>query len=238
MTGDACAVLEQPRNPSLSLQAAFGATVRLIVQPLFAGQMIVATVARDFSLGGAETGLTAAASLHGYAVGLVCLVPLADIIETRRFMIRLLAAEAVALLICATAQSFVVLLAAAFAAGTASCAIQVLIPLIATVTPDARRGWVVGNVVSGLMLGILLSRLLPAFISGSWGWRPFYAFAACATAVAIGIINTTAPEHRPRSRESWLRFMIRDRLPLIRFLRFDLGGPTPDENTIWLFGTN
>jgi predicted MFS family arabinose efflux permease len=196
--------------------------------------MIVATVARDFSLGGAETGLTAAASLFGYTVGLVCLVPLADIFENRRLAIRLLAAEAVALLICATAQSFVVLLAAAFAAGAASCAIQILIPLIANVTPDGRRGRVVGNVMSGLMLGTLLSRPLPAFISGSWGWRPFYVFAACATAAAIGIITTTAPELRPDSRESWLRFMIRDRLSWMRFLRFDLGGPTPDENTIWL----
>ena len=32
-----------------------------------------------------------------------------------------------------------------------------------------------------------------------------------------------------------MEFMIRDRLSWMRFLRFDLGGPTPDENTIQLF---
>ena len=32
-----------------------------------------------------------------------------------------------------------------------------------------------------------------------------------------------------------MEFMIRDRLSWMRFLRFDLGGPTPDENTIRLF---
>ncbi|EGO95627.1 Transposase [Acidiphilium sp. PM] len=32
-----------------------------------------------------------------------------------------------------------------------------------------------------------------------------------------------------------MEFMIRDRLSWMRFLRFDLGGPTPDENTIPLF---
>jgi IS5 family transposase len=32
-----------------------------------------------------------------------------------------------------------------------------------------------------------------------------------------------------------MEFMIRDRLSLMRFLSFDLGGPTPDENTIRLF---
>lgn len=32
-----------------------------------------------------------------------------------------------------------------------------------------------------------------------------------------------------------MEFMILDRLSWMRFLRFDLGGPTPDENTIRLF---
>ena len=32
-----------------------------------------------------------------------------------------------------------------------------------------------------------------------------------------------------------MEFMIRDRLSWMRFLGFDLGGPTPDENTIRLF---
>ncbi len=32
-----------------------------------------------------------------------------------------------------------------------------------------------------------------------------------------------------------MEFMIRDRLSWIRFLGFDLGGPTPEENTIRLF---
>jgi IS5 family transposase len=32
-----------------------------------------------------------------------------------------------------------------------------------------------------------------------------------------------------------MEFMIRDRLSWMRFLKFDLGGPTPDENTIRLF---
>jgi IS5 family transposase len=32
-----------------------------------------------------------------------------------------------------------------------------------------------------------------------------------------------------------MEFMIRDRLSWMRFLRFDLGGPMPDENTIRLF---
>jgi transposase, IS5 family len=32
-----------------------------------------------------------------------------------------------------------------------------------------------------------------------------------------------------------MEFMIRDRLSWMRFLNFDLGGPTPDENTIGLF---
>jgi hypothetical protein len=32
-----------------------------------------------------------------------------------------------------------------------------------------------------------------------------------------------------------MEFMIRDRLSWMRFLGFDLGNPTPDENTIRLF---
>ncbi|MGM2937654.1 MFS transporter, partial [Bacillus cereus group sp. BC56] len=80
-----------------------------------------------------------------------------------------------------------VFLLATLVAGAASSVIQMLVPMAASMAPEAQRGRAVGNVMSGLMLGILLSRPLASLIAGSAGWRGFYVLAALANA-AIAVV--------------------------------------------------
>jgi predicted MFS family arabinose efflux permease len=94
-------------------------------------------------------------------------------------------------------------LVGAFTAGATSCAIQILIPLIASSTDESRRGQVIGNVMSGLMLGILLSRPLAGIAADSVGWRGFYIFCAVGTGVALLLFRAVSSRHEPPSGAAW-----------------------------------
>ena len=78
------------------------------------------------------------------------------------------------------------LLLASLVTGLAATVAQDLVPAAATLAPPAERGRIVGTVMTGLLLGILLSRVVSGLV-GEWlGWRAVYLFAALSIA-AIGV---------------------------------------------------
>ena len=57
----------------------------------------------------------------------------------------------------------------------------VLVPLAAHLAPDARRGRVIGNVMGGLIAGIMLARPVSSMMTASFGWRAIFGVSSAAT---------------------------------------------------------
>ncbi|OXJ21325.1 MFS transporter [Burkholderia sp. AU6039] len=164
-----------PPALSAGMTLFFAATVGVIVMDLFAAQPLTGPISADLHLPPGLSGLVAMLPQLGYAAGLVLLVPLVDLLENRRLIVTTLAACAAALALPAFTRSGTVFLLATLVAGAASSVIQMLVPMAASMAPEAQRGRAVGNVMSGLMLGILLSRPLASLIAGSAGYRTLLA---------------------------------------------------------------
>ncbi len=190
-----------PAGPPPALSAGmtlfFAATVGVIVMDLFAAQPLTGPISADLHLPPGLAGLVAMLPQLGYAAGLVLLVPLVDLLENRRLIVATLAACAAALALPAFTRSGTVFLLATLVAGAASSVIQMLVPMAAAMAPEAQRGRAVGNVMSGLMLGILLSRPLASLIAGSAGWRGFYLLAALANAAIAVVLALRLPSRTP-----------------------------------------
>ncbi|WP_175958307.1 MFS transporter [Burkholderia sp. BCC0405] len=186
-----------PPALSAGMTLFFAATVGVIVMNLFAAQPLTGPISADLHLPPALAGLVAMLPQLGYAAGLVLLVPLVDLLENRRLIVTTLAACAAALALPAFTRSGTVFLLATFVAGAASSVIQMLVPMAASMAPEAQRGRAVGNVMSGLMLGILLSRPLASLIAGSAGWRGFYVLAALANAAIAVVLALRLPSRTP-----------------------------------------
>jgi predicted MFS family arabinose efflux permease len=185
---------------SKRLTLLFATAVGLIVTNLFASQPLVAAISATLGLGGAAAGLIGMPVLLGYAAGLIFLVPAADLLENRRLIARTLCAAALAAALSSMATSAIAFFAACFALGASCSVIQMMVPSAAAMAAPQERGRVVGDVMSGLMLGILLSRPLASLVAYQFGWQMFYAFSAAVLVILAFVLRKFLPERRPAVR--------------------------------------
>jgi predicted MFS family arabinose efflux permease len=171
-----------------------------IVLPLYAAQPLISSIAASFDHAPGAIGLTTTMPMVGYAAGLLLLVPLTDLLEMRRLVLATLLVRAVALAVAAIAPSPPIFLVAELAFGASASAIQMLVPAAARMAPEAQRGQVIGNVMSGLMMGILLSRPLASLAAVVFGWRGSYALDALATACTLIVLSRVFPRRTPATK--------------------------------------
>jgi predicted MFS family arabinose efflux permease len=115
------------------------------------------------------------------------IVPMADMFERKRLILIALVVDTIALIATGLAPSINLLLFSSFLVGAASMAPQLLIPMAAHLAKPNERGKKIGFVMSGLLLGILLSRTLSGVVAAHFGWRCIF-FIAAGLMVIIGLL--------------------------------------------------
>ena len=155
-----------------------------LVANLYYAQPLLAVIGPDIGVSPELAGSVVSVTQIGYGVGLFLLVSLADLVENRKLVLVTLAITALGLVGMATSTAPAPFFVAAFVIGLCSTGAQVLIPLMAHLTPPERRGRVVGNVMAGLLTGIMLARPLSLFIAASFGWRAVFWLS---TVLMLGI---------------------------------------------------
>jgi predicted MFS family arabinose efflux permease len=179
------------------MERLFAAAVGVIALPLYAPQPLLDRIGPALGFSLRTASLVAMVPMLGYAVGLVLLVPLVDVLENRRAILLMLFADIVALANVAAAPSAALFLLAAFAAGCSTSAIQMVVPIAASLVGEAQRGRIIGNIMSGLMVGILLSRPLASLAADALGWRGAFALDAVAVAGVALALQRVLPRRRP-----------------------------------------
>lgn len=179
----------------------------VIVTNLFAPQILVGLIGPALGMSARQAGMISTLTLLGYAFGLFLLVPLADLVENKRLILLTLAGTVIAALGTAVAPGAEWLLAGALLLGASCAAIQMLVPLVAAMADPAERGRVIGEVMSGLMIGILLSRPLASLVADLWNWRAFYVFSAGAVAILSLALAWRLPRLHPATRLSYVRLL-------------------------------
>jgi predicted MFS family arabinose efflux permease len=171
----------------------------LIVANLYYAQPLAGPIGASLGLAPGATGLIVTLTQIGYGCGLLLIVPLGDLLETRRLVVTLIGLAAIALLGAALSTQPAPFLAAVMGIGLASVAAQVIVPFAAHLTPEAMRGRVVGNVMSGLLTGIMLARPVSSFIAQLASWHAvFYVSTAAMLALAL-LLQLALPQRRPAS---------------------------------------
>lgn len=150
----------------------------LTVANLYYTQPLLASIAGSFHVPQASTGVVVSATQVGYAIALLVFVPLGDIVRRRPLVCGLLALDVLALAASAAAPSLQALEAAGFAVGLTSVVVQILVPFAASLASEEQRNRVIGMLLSGMLLGVLLSRIFAGLVAQVASWRAVYLLAA------------------------------------------------------------
>ena len=167
---------------------------------LYYAQPLVGPIAASLGLSPGAAGLIVTLTQIGYGAGLLLIVPLGDLVENRRLVLTLIAVAAMALLGAGLSSHPAPFLIAALCIGGGSVAAQVMVAYAAHLAPDAIRGRVVGNVMSGLMLGIMLARPGSSFIAEFFGWHTVFFVSAAMMVLLAVLLGWALPPRRPEVR--------------------------------------
>ena len=183
---------------SLVLLLATGAG--LGVASLYYAQPMLGVLGADIGASTRAVGFIPTLTQLGYALGLLLLAPLGDRYDRRRIILIKAAVLCAALLLAGASPSIAVLLVASLVIGLAATLTQDIVPAAATLAPEASRGKVVGTVMTGLLLGILLSRVVSGFVAEHFGWRSMFVIAAASIALVGAAVWRGLPRFRPTTQ--------------------------------------
>jgi predicted MFS family arabinose efflux permease len=169
----------------------------LSVACLYYSQPMLGVLAGDIGTSERAVGLIPTLTQLGYALGILLLAPLGDRHDRRSIMLIKAGLLMLALLLAGFSGSLASLLPASLLIGLMATLAQDIVPAAATLAPEAERGKVVGTIMTGLLTGILLSRVISGLVAEQFGWRAMF-FIAAATILLLGLaIRRFLPRIQP-----------------------------------------
>lgn len=166
----------------LVLAAAAGFSVASI----YYAQPILPLIGDNLHLGIGSLGLIPTLTQAGYASGILFLLPLGDRFDRRIIIMAKSFALALMLVLYSFSTGEHSLLALSLLLGACATVAQDIVPAAAILSASGKQGKAVGMVMTGLLLGILLSRTVSGLVSAAFGWRVMYQLAALSIAL-IGL---------------------------------------------------
>lgn len=185
------------RGTLLMMAAACG----VMVGNIYICQPLLDAIAQDFGVPEPLAGRVAVAAQVGYALGILLVVPLADMVAPRRLMRWLMAVTALGLFGASVVPDVGALAVASAVIAAATVVPQILIPVAASMVEGHHRGRVIGVLQTGLILGILLSRTVSGAVETAAGsWRASYLVAGVLTALLFLALPAYLPAEGPPHR--------------------------------------
>lgn len=176
------------------LLIALAAMAGISVANIYYCQPLLAMMGSELGISEMNASLIAMVTQAGYACGLFFVIPAGDMVNRRKIVTWCFLALSAALSATSALHSFPLILAASFVVGMCSVMPQIFIPMAAQFSEPEKKGENVGYIVTGLLTGILASRVISGLV-GTWlGWRAMYAIAAAVMLVCTAVILRIMPD--------------------------------------------
>ncbi|WP_307398434.1 MFS transporter [Paenibacillus anaericanus] len=185
------------RNVALLFAIACG----LAVANIYYAQPLLDAISNEFGITHSSVGIVITITQVCYALGLLLLVPLGDLLNRRWLIAGQMLVSVLALIVVGTAPTSMVLFIGIAAVGLLAVVTQTLVAYAATLAAPAERGRTVGVVTSGIVIGILLARTFAGVLTDLAGWRSVYLVSAVLTLIMACVLFKVLP-HYEQKRES------------------------------------
>lgn len=164
------------------------------VANLYYNQPLLNRISRDLQTSEFTANLIAMITQIGYAIGLLFIIPLGDLFKRKTIILINFTVLVVSLLTIALTPYIHLILFVSLLTGICSVMPQIFIPIAAQFSTPETKGKNVGMIVSGLLTGILASRVVSGIIGEYLGWRFIFFVAAGMMVICVIIIMRVLPD--------------------------------------------
>ncbi|MGN8055030.1 MFS transporter [Pedobacter sp. 22163] len=173
------------------------ATAGIAVANVYYSQPILQAMATQFHISIEKAGNISVLSQIGYGLGLFLLTPIGDMIERKRLILYLQIGLVISLLLMAFSPSLILLYLGSLLIGVFSVVAQVILPMAASLVKE-NRGKIVGQIFTGILIGILVARVYSGFITSVFGWQYVYIISAMMVLITAILMQRDFPSIQER----------------------------------------
>ncbi|QQD12794.1 MFS transporter [Sphingobacterium sp. UDSM-2020] len=173
-----------------------------IVANVYYSQPILRNIAESLGKSENAVGKIAVLAQLGYGLGMFFLLPLGDKLNRKKLILSICLTLIVMLLLLANTTNFTLLLVLSFIIGVCSTPAQIILPMSAALGKE-NRGKNVGIVFSGILCGILGSRLLSGALTDLWGWQSVFLCSAILVSISSLLLFFLLPEMPAKFKGSY-----------------------------------
>lgn len=186
--------LKENQGIPASLLWTLSVIAALSVANLYYNQPLLNQISKDLAVSEFTANLIPMTTQLGYAMGLLFIIPLGDLYERRTIITVNFLLLAFSMCAIAISSDIHYVLAASVITGICSVMPQIFIPIASQFSHPDHKARNVGILVSGLLTGILGSRVISGIVGEYWGWRTMYHIASALMICCLFIVRKTLPE--------------------------------------------
>ncbi len=175
----------------------------LIVANLYYNQPLLHQISVTFDVTESAVSNVALSTQLGYALGLLFIIPLGDKVSNKKILQFDFVLMILSLLAAALSNSLLLLIISSFFIGFSSAIPQLFVPMAAQLADEKGRGRAIGIVMSGLLIGILGSRVISGLVGESFGWQMMYYVAAAMMVPLFVLLQLKLPKLVPEYEGSY-----------------------------------
>lgn len=179
----------------------------LSASTLYYAQPMLGIIREDLNAEISQVSLIPAFTQMGYAVGLFSLAPLGDRFNRKNIISTKLIILILSLMASFFAKNITLLIGINFIIGFMATAAQDYVPAAAILSKDISRGKSVGMVMTGLLMGVLLSRVFSGAVSEAYGWRVVYLMGALCIILLLILSRKFLPDFQSTTDASYKHLM-------------------------------
>ena len=162
-------------------------------------QPLIYSIEKSLRISTSQAGLTVVLAQIGYVLGLMLLVPLGDFLNKRKLVVSLMVFAALSQILLSFSTTLSTLYLFTLCATFGAISAQVLIPFASTISPPESSAATVGKLMSGLVMGIILSRTFAGFVSTYWSWEGVYLSSGIITLLFAIVMWKKLPNTEPQT---------------------------------------
>jgi predicted MFS family arabinose efflux permease len=178
----------------------------ITVANIYYNQPILKEMALSLHATDAEIGRVSMFAQIGYGLGMFFLIPMGDMVNRKKLILLLMGCLTVVLILMVLSKGVVLVWILSLLIGICSAPAQIILPMAASLD-KVNRGKTVGIVFSGILVGILGSRVISGFITDWFGWRYVYGISAFMVLTITVLLKLYLPDIKHKFTGSYLQLL-------------------------------